>query len=223
MTKRGKAAGVDEVGPDLLRADMEDTASRLARCYNRLWESEKWPQVWKKGLIVKIFKKGDLRECNNWKGVTLLPVISKIFCRMMLERIKIGIDKKLRKEQAGFRSKRSTTEHIFILRNILEQANEWRAGLYIHFVDFEKAFDSVHRESLWNIMRSYGIPGKMVRVIADIYEDFECAVIDGSETSDWFKIKSGVKQGCVMSGFLFLLALDWIMRKVTAYKRRGIR
>ena len=95
--------------------------------------------------------------------------------------------------------------------------------MYIHFVDFEKAFDSVHRESLWNIMRSHGIPGEMVRVIADIYEDFECAVIDGSETSDWFKIKSGLKQGCAMSGFLFLLTLDWIMRKVTADKRRGIR
>ena len=63
----------------------------------------------------------------------------------------------------------------------------------------------------------------MVRVIADIYEGFECAVIDGSETSDWFKIKSGVKKGCVMSGFWFLLALDWIMRKTTADKRRGIR
>ena len=116
--------------------------------------------------------------------MTLLPVISKIFCRMMLEQIKIGIDKKLPKEQAGFRPKRSTTGQIFILRNILEQANEWRAGLYIHIVDFEKAFNLVHRESLWNIMRSYGIPGKMVRVIADMCEDFECAVIDGSETSD---------------------------------------
>ena len=72
-------------------------------------------------------------------------------------------------------------------------------------------------EKLWDTR-----PGKMMRVIADIYEDFESAVIDGSETSDWFKIKSGVKQGCVMSGFLFLLALDWIMRKVTADKRRGI-
>ena len=181
------------------------------------------PEVWKKGFIVKIFKKGDLRDCNNWRGVTLLPVISKIFCKMMLERIKIGIDKKLRKKQAGFRPKRSTTEQIFILRNILEQADEWRADLYIHFVTFEKDFDSAHRESLWSIMRSYGIPCKMVRVIADIYEDFECAVIDGSETSDCFKIKSGVKQGCVMSGFLFLLALSWTIRKATADKRRGIR
>ena len=141
----------------------------------------------------------------------------------MLERIRIGIDKKLLKEQAGFRAKRSTTELIFILRNILEPANEWRVGLYIHFVDFEKAFDSMHRGSLWNILRSYGIPSKMVRVIAGIYEGFECAVIDGSETSDWFKIESGVKQGCVMSGFLFLLALDWIMKRTTADKRREIR
>lgn len=222
-TKPGKAPGVDEVGPELLRADMEDTAHRLTRCYNRLWETERWPEMWKKGLIVKIFKKGDLRDCNNWRGVTLLPVISKIFCRMLLERIKRGVDKELRKEQAGFRSKKSTTEQIFILRNILEQANEWRVGLYVHFVDFEKAFDSVHRESLWNIMKSYGIPHKMVRVIAGIYQGFECAVVDGSETSEWFKIKSGVKQGCVMSGFLFLLALDWTMREATADKRRGIR
>ena len=65
-----------------------------------------------------IFKRGDSCDCNNWRGVTLLPVISKTFCRMMLERIKIGIDKKLRKERAGFRPKRSTTEQIFILRNI---------------------------------------------------------------------------------------------------------
>ena len=92
-----------------------------------------------------------------------------------------------------------------------------------NFVDFEKAFDSVHRESLWNIMRSYGIPDKMVRVRAGTYVGFECAVVDGSVTSDWFMIKSGEKQGCVMSGFLFLLCLDWVMRKATADKRRGIR
>ena len=103
--------------------------------------------------MVKIFKKGDLPDCNNWRRVTLLPVISKIFCRMMLERIKIGIDKKLRKEQAGFRLKRSTTEQIFMLRNILEQANEWRAGLYIHFVRcIEKAYGT-SREAMGYLVR----------------------------------------------------------------------
>ena len=124
--------------------------------------------------------------------MTLLPVISKIFCRMLLERIKKGVDKNLRNEQAGFRS---TTKQIFIFRNILEQASGWRASLYAHFVDFEKAFDSVHRESLWNITRSYVIPDKIVRVIAGMYVGFECEIVDGSVTSDWFMIRSGVKQG----------------------------
>ena len=113
----------------------------------------------------------------------MLSIIIKIFGRMLLERIKKGVDKKIRKEQAGFRPNRSTTEQIFVLRNIYEQANEGRASLYTHFVDFEKAFDSIHRESLRK-MGSYGIPRKMVRVIVGIYEGFECAVIDGWEISD---------------------------------------
>ena len=72
-------------------------------------------------------------------------------------------------------------------------------------------------------MRSYGIPDKMVRLIEGIYAGFECVVVNGSVTSDWFMIKSGVKQGSVMSGFLFLLCLDWVSRKATADTRRGIR
>ena len=90
-------------------------------------------------------------------------------------------------------------------------------------MDFEKVFDSVHRESLRNIIGSYGILRKMVRLIAAIYVGFECAVIDGWEISDCFKIKSGVKQGCEMSGFLFLPAMDWMMKKTRADKRRGIQ
>ena len=74
----------------------------------------------KKELVVSIFKKGDLRDCNNWRGVTLLPIIRKIFHRMLLERIKKGIDKKL-KEQGGFRP---NTLNIYIKKNILEQAND---------------------------------------------------------------------------------------------------
>ena len=101
--------------------------------------------------------------------MTLLPVTSKVFCRMIIDRIMKGVDRKLRKEQAGFRPGRGTTEQIFILRNILEQANEWRAPIYTHFVDFEKAFDSVHRESLW-IMKSYGIPNKIIEAIRGIYQ-----------------------------------------------------
>ena len=127
----------------------------------------------------------------------------------------------MRDEQAGFRSGRGTVEQIFILRNIIEQVVEWQATLYITFVDFEKAFDSAHRESLWKIMESYGIPCKIIHMVQMLYEDSECAVLDEGEESEWFKVKTGVKQGDVMSGFIFLIVVDWIMRNTTAGNKTG--
>ena len=106
---------------------------------------------------------------------------------------------------------------------IIEQANEWQASLYINFIDFEKAFDSIHRESLWLIMRQYGIPDKIIRMVKVSYEDFSCAVEDQAETYEWFDIKTGVKQGCNMSGFLFLIAMDWVMRRTVGKGENGIR
>ena len=100
---------------------------------------------------------------------------------------------------------------------------EWQATLYITFVDFEKAFDSVHRESLWKIMESYGIPCKIIHMVQMLYEDSECEVLDEGEESEWFKVKTGVKQGDVMSGLILLIAVNWIMRNTTAGNKTGIR
>ena len=88
---------------------------------------------------------------------------------------------------------------------------EWQATLCITFVDFEKTFDSVHQESLWKIMESYGIPCKIIHMVQMLYEDSECAVLDEGEEFEWFKVKTGVNQGDVMSGFIFLIVVDWIM------------
>ena len=90
---------VDEASPELLTGDMEDTANRLTSCYNRHWQTKRWPKLWKKELVVKVFKKGSLHEYNNWRGVTLPPVTSKTFCRMLLERIKKVVDKKFERSR----------------------------------------------------------------------------------------------------------------------------
>ena len=128
----------------------------------------------------------------------------------------------LRNEQAGYRQGRNTTEQIFVLRNIIEQVIERNSNLYICFVDFEKAFDSVHRET-WKLLKIYGIPDKLVNMIKAMYRNSKCAVIDGIETSQWFDVKSGVKQGCLMSGLLFLKVMDWIMTKTLENDNNGIR
>ena len=131
--------------------------------------------------------------------------------RILINRIREGVDHKLRKEQAGFRVGRGTVEQIFILRNIIEQTNEWQATHYLNFIDYEKAFDTKHRESLWKIRRSYCIPEKLINTIKEFYKDFKCSIEDNDETSEWFEVLTGIKQGCNVSGFLFLLAIDWVM------------
>jgi len=88
----------------------------------------------------------------------VLSVPGKVFCTILFQRIPDAVDATLRDEQAGFRKGRLCTEQIFALRNIIEQCIEFQQPLSINFVDFKKAFDSVHRESLWSIARLYGIP-----------------------------------------------------------------
>ena len=109
-----------------------------------IWENEVIPYEWLKGLIVKLPKKGNLRECTNWRGITLPVIASKVLGKILIERLKSGTNKRLRAEQAGFRQGRSTTEQIFILHNIIEQSCEWQAPLIVNFTDFKKAFDSLH-------------------------------------------------------------------------------
>ena len=180
--KNGKVPGIDNIQAKLLKADVDYASTKVKEIIDIVWRDEKTPRKWRKGLIVKLPKKGNLKEVG-----------SKVMRRIEIDRIRTGGESKLRKKQAGLRPGRGTTEQIFILRNIIEQSKEWQSSLNVNFIDFEKAFDSVHRDSLWLIMRSYGIPSKIINMVKALYADFECAVVDGHDTREWFKIKTGVK------------------------------
>ena len=152
-----------------------------------------------------------------------MSVPGKIFNRVILNRLKNAVDPKLRDNQAGFRRGRSCTDQIATLRIILEQSLEWRSPLYVNFVDYEKAFDSVDRTSLWKLLRHYGVPDKIVSLIRNSYEGMSCKVVHGQQLSESFQVQTGVRQGCLLSPFLFLLAIDWIMKETTSQGRNGIR
>ena len=221
--KNGKACGIDGISAEMLKADLDTSSKILTTFFRSVWDSNAIPEDWSKGLIVKLPKKGNIQFCDNWRGITLLSVPSKVFCRILLRRIDLAIDKKLREEQAGFRKGRGCIDQIFTIRNIIEQCLEWNSPLYINFIDFQKAFDSLHRDTLWKILQLYGVPDKLITVIKLFYYHFECSVIVDGKLSEWFPVESGVRQGCIISPILFLLAIDWIMRKTTSDKPRGIQ
>ena len=136
IMKNGKAAGSDIIPAEVLKTDPYSTADILLPLFQDIWQKEKFPKEWKEGIVIKVPKKGDLSQCRNWRGVTLLVVISKIFNKVILERIKDVLERGLRKERAGFRHSRSCIDQINTLRVIIEQSLEFQSHLYMLFVDY---------------------------------------------------------------------------------------
>lgn len=221
--RNGKAAGPDNIPAEALKSDISTSVEMLYPLFKKIWEEEQVPAEWKEGYLIKIPKKGDLSKCTNYRGITLLSVPGKVFNRVLLNRMKDEVDAQLRDQQAGFRKDRSCVDQIATLRIIVEQSLEWNSPLYINFVDYEKAFDSVDRGTLWMLLRHYGVPAKIVDIIKNSYEGLSCKVIHGGQLTEAFQVITGVRQGCLLSPFLFLLAIDWIMTSSTAQGNHGIQ
>ena len=167
--KSNNAAGPDHILPEAIKADMTTSVDILHTLFTKIWKEEDIPGDWKKGILIKLPTKGDLGNCNNYRGITLLSIPGKVFNRIILNKLKDIVDPKLRDNQAGFRKNRSCVDEITTLRLIVEQSLEWNSSFYINFIDYEKAFDSVDRDMLWKIMRHYGIPEKIVNLVRSLY------------------------------------------------------
>ena len=184
----------------------------LQHIHQDVWDNEGISDAWKRGTFIKLPKKGNLSECNNWRGITLLSIASKVYCHIILQYITTAVDKLLCQEQAGLRKGKSCIDHIFVLSQILEQSHEWNSSLCVVFVDFEKAFQSIHQPSLWKILWHHGIPQKLVNIIQAFYKNFECRVIHNNQLTEAFTVDTGV---------LFSVAVDWLMSTVAMEDARA--
>jgi len=126
-------------------------------------------------------KKGDLSGCNNWRGITLLAVPGKAMTKVLPERMKDAIEGSLRQDKAGFSTGCWCCEQIFVLGQVIEKVTSaFNAKLVINVIDFKKVFDCIHRPSVWNIMKCYGIPERIIGIIQNLYKGSRCAVrVDG--------------------------------------------
>ena len=128
-------------------------------------ELEKVPRDWTRGILVKPFKKGDVLNCDNWRGINLTSVPSKFLASIILQRLRAALDSNLREEQHGFRPGRSYSDPILSFRLMVEESRERNKKLYLLFIDFEKAINSIDCDDLWKILKFYGVPNKLVRII----------------------------------------------------------
>ena len=219
--KNAKAPGVDNIPPEAFKEGGPCTLEALHRILNFVWEKDVIPDDWKRGLLVKLAKKGDLSLCSNWRGIMFLSIPGKVLTRVILNRMKVAVDEALRDEQAGFRKDRPCIDQIATLRIIVEQAIEWSSPMYLLFMDFEKAFDFLDREAMWRILRHYGIPNKIINMLKVQYQGFTCQERYGGTMTEPIEAKTGVRQGC--SPLLFLVVLDWVSKNAYEGKHLGLQ
>ena len=209
--KKGKSAGVDNIPAELLQAGGDPTIDMLLTICNKIWQTGEWPTPWTQSLVITLPKKGNLRQCQNYRTISLISHPSKVMLKILLNRLKPQAEKIIAEEQAGFRVGRSTTEQIFNLRIICERYLQHQQDLYHIFIDFKKAFDRVWHEALWSTMKLYNINANLIRSIQNLYNKASSAVYLNNTIGEWFRTTVGVRQGCLLSPTLFNIFLERIM------------
>ena len=208
--KSGKASGADGIPPEVLKyCNLDDIILQYAN--NLLFNNEK-PNQWSDINILPLPKSGDLGLTKNYRGISLTSIVAKVVNRLILNRIQPKLDPLLRPNQNGYRPGRSTASHILALRRIIEGVKRHNLKAVLLFVDFKRAFDSVHREKMMRILRAYGIPDELVAAISKLYEDTRAKVISPDGDTEFFKIVAGVLQGDTLAPYLFAIVIDWVMR-----------
>ncbi|PSN43121.1 hypothetical protein C0J52_10468 [Blattella germanica] len=221
--KNNKSAGLDGITAELIKNGGISLFERIYQLMMMIWTEEKIPEEWTIGIIQPIYKKGDKLICNNYRGITLLNVVYKILSGIIYNRLVVYAEEILGEYQCGFRPFKSTTDNIFILRQIQEKAYEYNIDLFNMYIDFKQAFDSVNREVMYNDLVMLGIPLKLVRLIRTTLTGSKAMVrVNGDMTSS-FPINTCVRQGDALSAILFNLVLEATLRKLNPTGHIGNR
>ena len=175
-----------------------------------VWKLGKTPRDWQTGVIIPIFKKGDRKQCTNYRGISLLSLLGKVYAKCLERICREIVESKLEDGQCGFCLGRSTTDQIFTLKQIFEKPWEYGKDLFACFVDLEKAYDRVPRDKLWKVLQEYGNNGQLLRAIKSFYCRPEVCVRVNDKQSKPFHVGVGLWQGCVLSPLLFIVHMNWI-------------
>ena len=234
---KDSAPGKDGVRLDFIRKGGEGLKQEIVKLVQFMFENsaESWEESLKIGLVIPLHKKGDINNPNNYRGVCLLPMASRILARIMADRMRIWAEDMdlMDDEQAGFRKQRSTADGAQIMIRINEDSDDLRkrktlAGEDIReddmpaarLLDLRKAYPRVNRPALWSILRKYGVGGNFLRALQDLHEGTEYSIKSkGNMSESWLPLR-GLREGCPSSPILFNIYHQVPMRTATLKRKR---
>ena len=210
--KAGKAAGNDQIINEMLIHGREILLEPLVRIFNMIYSLGIFPRSWGECIVKPLFKGGSPYDANQYRGISLTSCLGKLFCSVLNMRFVKYVDSQIGQSRSQIAHKKGqrTTDHVFVLDTLIKKYIKRVQGqsntknfLYVAFVDFQKAFDSVWREGLYFKLLKAGINGHFLKIVEDMYSKY-CMVVKLTDGySEKIPTNTGVKQGCVISPMLF--------------------
>ena len=152
----------------------------------QLWKTQQWPHDWKRSVFIPLPKKGNAKECSDYRKIALISHSSKVMLKILQARLQLNVNCELPDVQAGFRKGRETRDQIANIRWIIEKAREFQINIYFCFIDYAKAFNCVDHNKLWNILQEMGIPDHLTCLLRNLCLGHGSTVRTMHGTTDWF-------------------------------------
>ena len=203
--KNSKSEGPDLIINEFLKYGSHILKPYLHKLFIVIISTGTYPCLWGEGFIVPIFKKGDIENVENKRGIMLLRVVGKLFTSILNNRLNDWAENYnvYIETQAGFRKGMGTTDNIFILHGLISHCINNNEKLFAAFVDFQNAFDYIVLGILWFKLVEIGVRGKMLNVIKSIYSNLKSRVMCDNRVSSDFTCCLWVRQGECFSSILF--------------------
>ncbi|XP_061458411.1 uncharacterized protein LOC133373121 [Rhineura floridana] len=219
--KSNKAPGPDNIPPEVFKANAKWWAPTLAALFTNINSSMVIPQGWGAAIIIPIYKKGSRLNPANYRPISLLNIISKLYTTYLYRKLLDWVNQTdlLAPEQAGFRVGRSSSDHVLVLQHLITKYSKTNGhALYTAFVDLRAAFDSISRSRLWLKMQNLGIDRHLLTLIQGLYHNTSLQIRCNNQGHLTKRISTfkGVKQGCILATLLFNIYINPLVAKLTS-------
>ena len=207
--RSGLAPSDDNLPAEIFKSTGMSGARWLSYVCNIAWKQEKIPNDWGKAIIGPIYKKIENSECGNYMGISVLSHAGKMYERILEQRLRAKVEKKLGEWQHGFRPNKRAIDLIFSMKIILEKSLEWKQSKYLAVI----AFDDIPREQYWKALnhKEYGIDPKLIRVIQNMYKHWDNRNLKAEEID----MPVGIYPSGLLSPVLCIIYMDWCLKQLS--------
>ena len=214
--KKNKTPGLDGISMDRFKCMEKDTLHEILNIINRWRLEDRLPKTLTEADVVTTFRKGNVGDPSNYRPIALLQSLYKIHAALLRNRLIKGLDDRIYRSQHGFRSKRSTAQPLFIARRLIDIAEAAGEDLFLVFLDWEKAFDTIDQEELINAVWRMNVPDETIKELSAMYTSIKFRIKDGEGFSSEREQRTGIRQGCPLSPYLFIILMTAMFADVHA-------